>query len=454
MANNLADNQIPTGIEGLDVILGGGLPTNRIYLLEGDPGTGKTTLALQFLLDGARRGESALYITLSETKSELLAVSRSHGWSLDGINIYDLALPEEGVLPDSQYTLYHPSEVELGEITKTIFDEVERLQPVRIVLDSLSEMRLQAREPLRYRRQILALKQFFIGKQCTVLLIDDHMSESSDHLLESIVNGVIKLEQNSPGYGASRRRLFIMKMRGVKYSSGWHDFNIETGGITVFPRLVTTGHQADFNEEPLSSNVAELDAITGGGLDPGTAALLIGPAGSGKSTIAAQFAFAATERGANVAFFVFDENPRTLLLRTSAIGIDLEKCMKDGSCTIRQIDPAELSAGEFSFLVRQSVDRDKAAIIVIDSINGYFQAMPEERFLTANMHELLSYLGQQGVLTLIIVAEHGIVGTSMTSPVDLSYLADTVLMLRYFEAAGEVRLALSVVKKRAGNHER
>lgn len=454
MANNLVDDRIATGIEGLDNILGGGLPRNRIYLIEGDPGTGKTTLALQFLLEGVRRGEAGLYITLSETKAELLAVARSHGWSLDGVNIYDLAIPEETVSPEAQYTIYHSSEVELGETTKAIFDQVELLKPVRVILDSLSEMRLQARDPLRYRRQILALKQYFAGKQSTVFLLDDHTSETSDRLLESIMHGVIMLAQNSPGYGAARRNLFIQKLRGVKYLSGHHDFTIESGGIVIYPRLVATYHPRGFDRKPLSSNVEGIDTLIGGGLDLGTSTLIMGPAGSGKSTLAAQFAFAAAERGETVAFFVFDEGPNHLLKRTSAIGIDIEKHIKTGRCTIKQINPAELSAGEFSFLVRQSVERDKVSLIVIDSVNGYFYAMPEERFLTAHMHELLSYLADQGVLTVMLLAQHGLIGANMPVPIDLSYMADTLLLIRFFEAAGRVRQAISVVKKRTGSHER
>jgi circadian clock protein KaiC len=447
------DEKISTGIEGLDLILNGGLPVNRLYLLEGKPGSGKTTMALQFLLEGARQGESGLYITLSETRDELVAVGRSHGWSLDEINIYDLAIPEESASPESQYSLYHPSEVELGEMTKTIFEEVERLNPQRVVIDSLAEMRLQARDALRHRRQILALKQFFTGKKSTVVLLDDLTIDSADRLLESIAHGVIMLQQDSPNYGAVRRSLCIMKVRGVKYQSGFHNFNIETGGIIIYPRLVASNTQKAFTPGKGSSNVDGLDRLTGGGLDYGSTCLIIGPAGAGKSTVAMQFAYAAAERGEHVAFFIFDESLHTFLARGNSIGLDFDKHMKSGHCVIRQIDPAELTAGEFSFYVKQAVERDGATIIAIDSVNGYFQAMPEERFLTAHMHELLTYLGQQGILTIVVLAQHGIVG-SMQMTVDLSYLADTVLLLRYFEALGEVRQALSVIKKRTGNHER
>ena len=443
-----------TGIEGLDAILGGGLPKNRIYLIEGSPGAGKTTLAMQFLLEGVRRGETGLYITLSETRSELLTVAESHGWSLDGIHIYDLAIPDEDMSSDAQYTLYHPSEVELGETTKAIFDQVERLKPMRIILDSLSEMRLQARDALRYRRQILALKQYFLSQQSTVLLLDDQTLTDSDRVLQSIVHGVLTLTQNSPGYGGTHRQLSVVKVRGVKYRSGFHDFCIETGGIIVYPRLVAADHHLDFQPDLLSSHVDGVDTLTGGGLHAGTATLILGPAGTGKSTLAAQFAYAAAERGKNVAFFIFDESPNMLLLRTAAVGIDLEKHVRAGRCAIKQVDPAELTPGEFSFLVRQAVEEERAAVVVIDSINGYFQAMPEERFLVAHMHELLSYLGQQGVLTILVLAQQGVVGSSLPVPVDLTYLADTVMLLRYFEAAGEVKQAISVVKKRTGNHER
>jgi circadian clock protein KaiC len=448
------NNRISTGVEGLDMILGGGLPRNHVYVVEGNPGTGKTTLALQFLIAGLKSEEPGLFITLSETRSELLAVAQSHGWSLEGIEIYDLAIPAESALADDQYTLYHSSEVELAETTKAIFAEVERLRPSRVVLDSLAEMRLQARDQLRYRRQLLALKQFFLSRKVTVLLLDDHTSKSSDRLLESIAHGVIQLGQKSPGYGSARRSLAIAKLRAVKFSSGYHDFAIDTGGLAVYPRLQAANHPSTRGMDTLSSGLAGLDSLTGGGLDSGTATLFLGPAGSGKSTLAAQFAFSSVERGENVAFFVFDENPNTLLKRLAGIGMDFGKYIANGQCSIRQVDPADLSPGEFSFVVRHAIEKDGAAVVVIDSLNGYFQAMPEERFLMAHMHELLAYLARQSVVTLLVVAQQGIVGSNMPAPVDISYLADTVVLIRYFEAAGNVRQALSVIKKRTGDHER
>ena len=442
-----------TGSDGLDKVLCGGFPAHRLYLVEGDPGTGKTTLALNFLLEGARAGESVLYVTLSETKEELTAVAESHGWSLDSINIYELIPAEESLKTETQYTIFHPSEVELGDTTKAIIEQVERLKPRRIVFDSLSEMRLLARDPLRYRRQILALKQFFAGRQCTVLLLDDRSSTDGDLQVQSIAHGVLMLEQLTLDYGAERRRMRVVKLRGSRYRGGFHDFIIQTGGLDVYPRLVAADYHQDFVPEPISSGVPALDALLGGGLDRGTSTLIMGPAGSGKSSIAAQFATAAAKRGEIAAAFIFDEGINIHLARAAGLGTDLKSQVDAGRVKVQQVDPAELSPGEFAFYVRRAVERDKARVMIIDSLNGYLQAMPDERFLTVQMHELLTYLNQQGVVTMLVMAQHGFMGANMGTPVDVSYLADTVMLLRYFEASGAVRRAISVVKKRTGYHE-
>jgi circadian clock protein KaiC len=445
--------RMATGNEGLDKVLNGGFPANRLYLAEGDPGTGKTTLALQFLLEGARRGEPVLYVTLSETKEELTAVAASHNWSLDGVNIFELIASEESLKTETQYTIFHPSEVELGETTRGIIDEVERLQPTRAVFDSLSEMRLLARDPLRYRRQILALKQYFAGRHCTVLLLDDRTSTSGDLQVQSIAHGVLMLEQMAMEYGAERRRLRVVKLRGSRYRGGFHDFNIRTGGIEVYPRLVAADHRQAFAQESISSAVPELDALLGGGLDRGTSTLIMGPAGCGKSSIAAQFLACAARRGELSAAFLFDESANIHLARAAGLGTDMRPHVDEGRIRVQQVDPAELSPGEFASRVRRVVEKDGARVVVIDSLNGYLQAMPDERFLTIQMHELLTYLNQQGVVTLLVMAQHGFMGINMGTPVDVSYLADTVIMLRYFEARGAVRRAISVVKKRTGFHE-
>ncbi|HEY0375859.1 MAG TPA: ATPase domain-containing protein [Pyrinomonadaceae bacterium] len=449
-----ARTKMATGIEGLDNILEGGFPADRVYLVEGEPGTGKTTLALQFLLEGARRGETGLYVTLSETKEELHAVAESHGWSLDGFTIYESLPTASSLNPESQYTVFHPSEIELGETTSAVLEEVERIKPRRVVFDSLSEMRLLAREPLRFRRQILALKQYFAGRQSTVMLLDDKVTDGQELQVQSIAHGVVALEHLAVEYGAERRRLRVVKLRGSSFRGGYHDFNIETGGVVVFPRLVAAEHRQQFDKESVVSGVRELDALLGGGLDRGTSTLIIGPAGSGKSTLAAQFAASAAERGERTAVFIFDEIRETYLARAAGIGTDIQGYVDDGRITIQQVDPAELTPGEFAHSMRGCVDHDGARLVIIDSLNGYLNAMPEERFLTIQMHELLTYLNQQGVVTIVIMAQHGFLGTAMATPVDVSYLADTVLMLRYFEAGGEIRRALSVVKKRTGRHER
>jgi len=451
-ASELSTDRAATGLAGLDEILQGGLPKNRLYLLHGNPGTGKTTLALQFLIEGARHHEPVLYVTLSETRDELSDVAKSHGMSLEGISVYDLALPDDA-LSESQYTMFHPSEVELGVATKSIFDEVLRVRPTRVVFDSLSEMRLLAGEALRYRRQILALKQFFVGRNCTVLLLDDNTSRDSDRQLESLAHGVLVLDQQFPRYGKPRRQLRVLKLRGVNFEGGYHDFNIETGGIQVFPRLVSADHRKTFEPEILSSGIPELDQLTGGGLDAGTAVLVVGPAGTGKSTIAAQYASIAASNGKQVVYFTFEETQSTLLKRTREMGMEFDEYLRAGLFKIQQIDPGEMSPGEFSIRVRQSVEIDHAKVVVIDSLNGYQQAMPGEDFLALHMHELLGYLRLQGVLTFLVMAQAGMMGPAMTSPVDISYLADSVLLLRYFEAEGQIRKAISLLKKRTGSHE-
>jgi circadian clock protein KaiC len=453
VADGEALPRLATGSTGLDSVLNGGFPANRLYLVEGDPGTGKTTLALQFLLEGARRGEPVLYVTLSETKEELTAVARSHGWSLEGVTLHELVPPEESLKTETQYTIFHPSEVELGETTKAVIEEVERIQPRRVVFDSLSEMRLLARDPLRYRRQILALKQFFAGRRSTVLLLDDRTATDSDLQVQSIAHGVLMLEQVELDYGAERRRLRVSKLRGSRFRGGFHDFTIRTGGVEVYPRLVAADHRQEFKTDSVTSDVAGLDALLGGGLDRGTATLIIGPAGSGKSSLATHFTAAAARRGEMVASFIFDEGVNIYLNRAAGLGTDLRAEVEAGRLKVQQVDPAELSPGQFAHAVCKAVEQDGARLVIIDSLNGYLQAMPDERFLTAQMHELLMYLNQQGVVTLLLMAQHGFMGAGMSSPADVSYLADAVILLRYFEAAGSIRRAISVVKKRTGPHE-
>ncbi|HEY4340021.1 MAG TPA: ATPase domain-containing protein [Steroidobacteraceae bacterium] len=455
---DVIDRMVSCGISGLDDILRGGFPEHCLTLITGVPGTGKTTLAMQFLLEGAARGESCLYVTLSETKTEIQKIARSHGWDLRRITIVELVPSENKLSADAQLTVFNPSELELGETTEAMIAAVDTHKPTRLVLDSLSEIRLIAQSGLRYRRQILALKQFFSGRQCTVLMLDDKTGGAEDDHLQSIAHGVVSLELTSNQFGAERRRLRICKMRGVSFRGGLHDFRIRRGGLEVYPRLIAAEHPAEFREENLPSGNAQLDALLGGGLPAGTSTLLIGPAGTGKSTIATQFAVCAAARGQRSALFVFDENIGTFRSRSRKLGLSVDAGMRDNLITIQQVDPAELSSGEFGNVVRRAAEGKDgydlpAKIIIIDSLNGYLNAMPEEKFLTAHMHELLAFLGQQGVATIMSVTQSGMVGT-MQSPVDTTYLADNVVLLRYFEAGGSVRRALSVVKKRNGHHER
>ncbi|GJD53001.1 Circadian clock protein kinase KaiC [Methylobacterium crusticola] len=444
--------RLSTGIPGLDEILCGGLTPDRLYLLEGTPGTGKTTLALQFLLDGAARGERGLYVTLSETSEELRAAAATHGWSLDDVALHEL-VNELGLDPDSEQSILHPSEVELGETVKEVIASVDTLKPTRVVFDSLSELRLLAQNPLRYRRQILALKQFFARRSCTVLMLDDRTSEPGDLQLHSIAHGVIALEQTPREFGSERRRLRIVKMRGIKFRGGNHDFVLETGGLRVFPRLIAAEHHADYSPVAASTGSPELDLLLGGGLVPGTNTLLIGPSGVGKTTTAIRCMLAALERGETGTYYLFDEGLGTLLIRSALLGMDLAPHIAAGRLTVTQVDPAELAPGEFTAAVRTAVEERGSRFVVVDSLNAYLQAMPGEQFLMLQMHELLNYLNQQGVTTLLVLGQHGIVG-DVRSDVDLSYLSDAILLFRFFEAKGEVRTALSVVKSRVNAHER
>ena len=442
-----------TGTEGLDAILFGGLPAHRFYLIQGDPGVGKTTLGLNFLLEGAKRGEKGLYITLSETREELMEVADSHDWNLDSLAIFELSAIEQTLSADSQNTLFHPSEVELNQIAKVLMDKVLEIQPSRVVFDSLSELRLLAQNPLRYRRQLLALKQFFAGLKCTVLVMDDRTSDSSDREVQSIAHGVIRLERNSPQYGNERRRLAVIKIRGEMFRSGYHDYSIKQGGLCVYPRLVPPPHRAAAAEEPASAGIQALDDLLGGGLDRGTSTLVMGPPGTGKSTLAASFAIAAGERGEKVFACTFDERVETYLKRAEGLKMKMAPLIERGVIIAEKINPAELSTGEFFHRIRSMVEGENVRMVVIDSLNGYLKALPEERSLTIQMHELLSYLAEQEVVTLLLLAQQGLIG-AMQSPVDVTYLADTVIMMRYFEYEGAVKQAISVIKKRSGNHER
>jgi circadian clock protein KaiC len=441
---------VSTGIADLDDILGGGLTENRVYLVEGTPGSGKTTIALQFLLEGRKRGERGLYITLSETAMELREVARSHKWDLDGIELFEL-ITEDGLDPEAEQSILEPSEVELGETIQGVISCVDRLKPTRVVFDSLSEMRLLAQNSLRYRRQILALKQYFSTRQCTVMMLDDRSSETGDVQLHSIAHGVITLEQTAQEYGTERRRLRVVKMRGVKYRGGFHDFVIETGGVAVFPRLIAAEHHTAFVEQLKTTGVERLDGMLGGGIAAGTNALFTGPSGVGKTSTAVRCCLTALERGDKVAYFLFDEGRATMLARARSMNMDVQPHIDSGKLKVTQIDPAELSPGEFASWVRAAVD-DGAKFVVIDSLNAFLQAMPGEKYLLLQMHEMLSYLNQQGVITLLILGQHGIIG-DVRSDVDLSYLSDTIMLFRYFEAQGEMLKALSVAKSRTTAHE-
>lgn len=446
-----AQERASTGIAGLDDVLGGGLPAGHLYLVEGNPGSGKTTLGLHFLLDGLRHDEKGLYITLSETSEELRTVAASHGWELDGIELFEL-VSSEGLSPELEQSILHPSQIELGETVRGVMAAVERLAPRRVIFDSLSEMRLLAQDPLRYRRQVLALKKFFADHGCTVLLLDDRTSSDSDQQLHSIAHGVITLDQTVDQYGPERRRLQVVKLRGIKYRGGEHDFVLDTGGISVFPRLVAAEHRMNGKHKLVSTGVGKLDDLMGGGLACGSNTLLSGPSGVGKTTTALACAVSALRRGERVAYYLFDEGLSTLVARAQALGLDIEPYLADGRLGLAVLDPAELSPGEFAHTVRHAVEEGGVQLVVIDSLNAYMQAMPGSKYLLLQMHELLTYLNHRNVVTLLILAQHGVLGETR-SDVDLSYLADAILLFRYFEARGHLLKAVSLVKSRTNRHE-
>ncbi len=442
-----------SGCPGLDDVLGGGFPVGHFYLVEGEPGTGKTTLSLQFMAEGLKRGERVLYVTLSESRDELVAVANTHGLEIDASTVFEVRPSEDDLKPDGQYTVFHPAEVELNDRVQTILAEVNRRRPNRLVIDALSEVRMLAKDPLRYRRQILSLKEY-APENCTVMLLDDRSSRYADLELHSIVHGVVSMDRVSREYGKTMRRLEVTKLRGCAFREGYHDYLIRKGGVVVFPRLIAAEYAEPRDDKTAAeSGVPELDALTGGGLGRGTSTLLIGPAGSGKTTLALRWLYAAAERGESSAAFIFEETINTVMGRAASLGMDLAPHTKSGRIQLAHLDPAEVSPGEFSDMVRHSVETEDIRVVLIDSLNGFLQAMPGEQYLALHLHELLTYLNNRGVLTLLVLAQMGLVGSAMQTPIDVSYLADNILVFRYFETHGEVRRALSMMKKRTGGHE-
>lgn len=442
---------VSTGIVGLDELLGGGLPAERLFLVEGDPGTGKTTVGLHFVRAGAERGERVLYITMSENDREIRDAARSHGWSLEGVKLHYHTQPD---LLDAHQSMLHPAEVDLPETTKALLDVIESVKPQRLVIDSLSEFRVLARDMGWYRRQIQALKQYFTSRHCTVMMLDDRVAQPEDHHLHSIASGVIELEQQAPGFGPARRRLRIIKMRGINFSGGFHDLRIRTGGIEVFPRLVAAEFRGRYEPDLISSGVPELDSLFGGGIDQGTSTLLLGPAGAGKSVTATQYVHSAAARGEASVIYAFDERVQTYFERSKKLGLDLDPLVESGLLVVQQMDPAEMALGEFAHTLRQAVEQRDVKLVVIDSLSGYMHAMSQDENLVLHLHEMLSFLGQRGVTSLMLMTLHGLLGTTPTPAIDISYLADNVLLFRYFEYAAEMRQAVSVYKRRSGPHER
>lgn len=449
-----SNQRISTGCPGLDNLLRGGLPRTHFYLLEGDPGAGKTTLALQFCVDGIKNGEKVLYVTLSESRNDLVLAANSHGFDIEKLEIFELLPDQDELKPEGQYSVFHPAEVELHDRMRTILEEIDRSKPQRLIIDALSELRMLARDPLRYRRQILSMKDYMEDRECTVLLLDDRTTGAEGDLqLHSIVHGIISMEKVPRDYGVTRRRVEVLKMRGTSYREGFHDYLIETGGIVVFPRLVAAETRGEVSLTSVPSGIPELDALVGGGLDRGTSTLILGPAGCGKTTIAMRWIMTAAEKGENSAIFIFEEGQHTLITRAAGLGMKVQPHVDSGRVAIERVDPAELSPGEFVEKIRQFVEEKHVRMIVIDSLNGYLHSMPGEDYLAIHLHELLTYLNNCGVLTIMVLAQAGLIGINMSSPVDVSYLADNILLLRYFETQGEVRQAISAVKKRSGGHE-
>ncbi len=443
-----------SGCAGLDDVLGGGLPIGHFYLIEGEPGTGKTTLALQFIAEGIKNGEKVLYATLSESADELEAVAKTHGLKVDRSSLLEVRPSEQDLTPEGQYTVFHPAEVELNDRVQTIMGEVDRRRPTRLVIDALSEVRMLAKDPLRYRRQVLSLKEY-APKDCTVILLDDRSSRYADLELHSIVHGVITMGRVAREYGKTMRRIEVTKLRGCAFREGYHDYIIRSGGVSIFPRLIAAEYRDESSDKGVaSSGIAELDELAGGGLGRGTSTLLIGPAGCGKTTLAFRFLTSAAERGEKVTAFIFEETVSTLVGRAKGLGMNLDPLIRSGMINLEHIDPAEVSPGEFVDMVRQAVEQEGVRAVLIDSLNGFLQAMPGEQFLALHLHELLTYLNNRGIVTLLILAQMGLVGSSMHTPIDVSYLADNILVLRYFEAHGEVRQAISMMKKRSGGHDR